>query len=55
MTLKADDVGNGVFKVTPADEMKKGEYAFYLVNSGNSNAAQGVGSKFFDFGVMTTP
>lgn len=53
--LKAEDMGNGVFKVTPAGNLKSGEYGFYLVNSGNSNTSQGVGSKFFDFGVNMTP
>lgn len=53
--LKAEDMGNGVFKVTPAGDLKSGEYGFYLVNSGNSNTSQGVGSKFFDFGVNMTP
>lgn len=55
MGLKAEDLGNGVFKVTPAVVLKKGEYGFYLVNSGNSNTSAGVGSKFFDFGVIMTP
>ncbi len=53
--LKAEDLGNGVFKITPTTELKKGEYGFYLLNSGNANTAAGVGSKFFDFGVMMTP
>jgi hypothetical protein len=55
MPLKAEDLGNGIFKVTPGIELKKGEYAFYLVGSGSSNTAAGVGSKFFDFGVLLTP
>jgi len=55
VALKAEELGNGVFKITPTANLTKGEYGFYLVNSGNSNAAQGVGSKFFDFGVMMTP
>lgn len=53
--FKAEDMGNGIFKVTPATDLKKGEYAFYLVNSGNSNTSAGVGAKFFDFGVNMTP
>lgn len=53
--LKAEDLGNGVFRVTPTADLKKGEYGFYLLNSGNANTAAGVGSKFFDFGVMMTP
>lgn len=53
--LKAEDLGNGVFKITPTVPLKKGEYGFYLLNSGNANTAAGVGSKFFDFGVMMTP
>ena len=55
VALRAEDLGNGIFKVTPEADLKKGEYGFYLVNSGNSNAAQGMGSKFFDFGVNMTP
>ena len=51
----ATDLGNGVFKITPSKELTKGEYGFYLVNSGNSNASSAVGSKFFDFGVTLTP
>jgi hypothetical protein len=35
--------------------LKKGEYGFYLVNSGNSNTGAAVGSKFFDFGVNPIP
>lgn len=53
--LTAQDMGNGIFKITPAASLRKGEYGFYLVNSGNSNAAQGMGSKFFDFGVNMQP
>jgi hypothetical protein len=53
--LKAEDIGNGIFKVTPTADLKRGEYGFYLVNSGNSNTSAGVGAKFFDFGVNMTP
>lgn len=53
--FKAEDMGNGIFKVTPSADLKKGEYGFMLVNSGNSNTAAGVGAKFFDFGVNMTP
>ena len=53
--FKAEDLGNGIFRVTPTAPLKKGEYGFMLVNSGNSNTAAGVGSKFFDFGVNLTP
>ncbi|MEO7674524.1 MAG: hypothetical protein ABIU09_10675 [Pyrinomonadaceae bacterium] len=53
--VKAEDLGNGIFKVTPGIDLKKGEYGFMLVNSGNSNTAAGVGAKFFDFGVNMTP
>ena len=55
MAFDAEDLGNGVFKVTPKADLKNGEYAFYLINSGNSNTSSGVGSKFFDFGVKLTP
>lgn len=53
--LKAEDLGNGTFKVTATAPLKKGEYGFMLLNSGNANSAAGVGSKFFDFGVQMTP
>jgi len=53
--FKAEDLGNGMFKITAATELKKGEYGFYLVNSGNSNTGAAVGSKFFDFGVNPIP
>jgi len=50
----AEDLGNGIFKITPTN-LIKGEYGFYLVNSGNSNASTAIGSKFFDFGVTMVP
>lgn len=53
--LKAEDLGNGIFRVTATSELRKGEYGFYLVNSGNSNVNAGIGAKFFDFGVNMTP
>jgi len=53
--FKTEDLGNGIFRVTPAAELKKGEYGFFLVNSGNSNTSAGVGAKFFDFGVNMVP
>jgi len=51
----SEDLGNGIFRVMPREELKKGEYAFYLVNSGNSNANAAIGSKFFDFGINPIP
>jgi len=53
--FKTEDLGNGVYRITPAIDLKKGEYGFYLVNSGNSNTGAAVGSKFFDFGVNPIP
>ncbi len=53
--FSAEDLGNGIFKVTPKTDLKNGEYAFYLLNSGNSNASAAVGAKFFDFGIKVTP
>lgn len=53
--LKAEDLGNGIFRVTPLTPLQKGEYGFYLVNSGNSNVNAGIGSKFFDFGINPVP
>lgn len=51
----AEDLGNGIFKITPTATLKNGEYGFYLINSGNSNASSAVGAKFFDFGVKLVP
>jgi hypothetical protein len=51
----AQDMGNGIFKVTPKTSLTNGEYGFYMLNSGNSNASAAIGSKFFDFGVRLTP
>lgn len=51
----AQEISAGIFKITPRVELKNGEYGFYLINSGNSNANAAVGSKFFDFGVKLTP
>ena len=53
--FSAQDLGNGIFKVTPKTALKNGEYGFYLLNSGNSNASAAIGSKFFDFGVKLVP
>lgn len=53
--FNAQDMGNGTFKITPNTDLKNGEYGFYLINSGNSNANAAIGSKFFDFGVKLTP
>lgn len=50
-----EDLGNGIYRVTPTKDLKNGEYAFYLLNSGNSNASAAVGAKFFDFGIKLTP
>jgi len=51
----AENLGNGIFKVTPTTALKNGEYGFYLINSGGSNTSASVGAKFFDFGVRLTP
>lgn len=53
--LKTEDLGNGTFKITAAADLKKGEYGFMLLNSGNASTGAGIGSKFFDFGIMMTP
>ena len=50
-----ENLGNGIFKITPNINLTKGEYAFYLVNSGNSNASAAIGAKFFDFGITMVP
>jgi hypothetical protein len=55
MPFDAQDLGNGIFKVTPKVTLKNGEYGFYLLNSGNSNASAAIGAKFFDFGVKLQP
>lgn len=51
----AESVGDGIFKVSPKVTLKNGEYGFYLINSGGSNASAAVGAKFFDFGVKLQP
>jgi len=53
--FKAEDLGNGMFRITPSSALSKGEYGFFLVNSGNSNASAAVGAKFFDFGINPIP
>lgn len=53
--FESESLGNGVYKVTPSTELKNGEYGFYLINSGGSNASAAVGAKFFDFGIKLTP
>lgn len=55
MPVTVENLGNGIFKVTPQKDLKNGEYGFYLLNSGNSNASAAVGAKFFDFGVKLVP
>jgi len=55
MPVTIDNLGNGIFKVTPQKDLKIGEYGFYLLNSGNSNASAAIGAKFFDFGVKLVP
>jgi hypothetical protein len=47
----SEKAGEGIYKITPKAPLKNGEYAFYLLNSGNSNASRAIGSKFFDFGI----
>jgi len=51
----AEDLGKGIFKVTPAKPLSNGEYGFYLLDSGESNTGAGVGGKFFDFSVKLIP
>ena len=51
----AEDLGGGVFKITPKADLKNGEYGFFLINSGASNTSSAVGSKFFDFGIKLVP
>jgi hypothetical protein len=55
MQFETEDLGNGMFKITPKGDLKNGEYGFFLINSGNSNASSAVGSKFFDFGIKLVP
>ena len=45
-----EKVGDGIFKVTPKQVLKSGEYGFYLLGTGNS-----VGATFFDFSVRPEP
>lgn len=55
MPVTVENLGNGIFKVTPQKDLKNGEYGFMLLNSGNSNTGAAIGSKFFDFGVKLVP
>ena len=45
-----EKVGDGIYKVTPKQVLKAGEYGFYLLGTGNS-----VGATFFDFAVRPVP
>ncbi len=45
-----EKVGDGVFKITPRKPLKKGEYGFYLLGTGES-----VGATFYDFTIQTAP
>ena len=42
----ADNLGNGIFKVTPTTSLKNDEYGFYLINSGGSNTSAAIGQNF---------
>lgn len=55
VAVVSENLGNGIFKVTPKTPLKNGEYGFYLINSGGSNTSAAVGAKFFDFGVILKP
>lgn len=45
-----EKVGEGVFKVTPKQPLRNGEYGFYLLGTGTS-----VGATFYDFSVRMVP
>lgn len=57
VTFSYEDVGDGIFKVTPAQAMQPGEYGFVYSSSGAGNAVGGVvggggqSVRIFDFGV----
>ena len=53
--FNSENLGGGIFRVTPTADLKNGEYAFYIINSGESNAGTAVGAKFFDFGIKAIP
>ncbi len=55
VAFDAQQMSEGVFKITPKAALKNGEYGFFLINSGGSNTSAAVGSKFFDFGVKLNP
>lgn len=44
-------LGGGKYRVFPKKPLAAGEYAFFLVSSGQSNISPGIGLKFFDFGI----
>lgn len=53
--FEAENLGNGIYKITPNPNLNNGEYGFYLINSGNSSTGASIGAKFFDFGVKLNP
>ena len=50
VAFDVENVGDGIFKVTPKAPLKTGEYGFYLIGTGDS-----VGATFYDFGVIPRP
>ena len=44
--IAIDKVGDGIYKVTPKEVLKPGEYGFYLLGTG-----AGIGATFYDFSV----
>ena len=46
MEISIDKVGDGIYKVTPKQVLKPGEYGFYLIGTG-----AGIGATFYDFSV----
>ena len=45
-----EKVSDGVYKITPKESMKNGQYGFYLLGTGES-----VGATFYDFQVNMLP
>jgi hypothetical protein len=45
-----EKVGDGIFKITPKQPLRNGEYGFYLLGSGAS-----IGATFYDFSVRMVP
>ena len=49
--FRTEKLGPGVFKVTPAESLKPGEYCFFLASGASNPSQAGATGHLFDFGV----